>query len=551
MSAHEWSCLARAVRRGVGVAAVSVAGFAIAAPDVGTLLRETDGHPMAPPRAAVDLVVDGVPFDSAPAGGAEVEIARIDFVGNEVFSDSELESASLEALGVALPRSLDFAALLAITKASASFYRAQGFPFASAVLPPQDLGGGRVLVRVLEGRYGAVVAQAPEGYGDAAQAFLQSLEPGSLIEGRSLERAALVVDGLPAVSLVPVVRPGRDVGTGDLEFRVRREAAQQVRLTVDNHGSRFSGANRLSVAADRFWLLAFGDQLSLRGTVSEEGTWFGALSYERPVGTNGLAARVSAARSDFTLGDQFDGFGGTSDTVDISLSYPLFRSAEANLALGLGGQRRWLENESPVGTEHREGVSAYLEALFDLRDGFAGGGVSYGSLRLARSDVSGADPASGTGGSNILARLELVRLQALPGGFTASLRGVGQMALDNTDAAADLAVGGLFAVRAFPQGEATGDIGYFAQAEFRRNVLFDGLTAGLFVDHGHVEINADALPGQGSNNRSLAAAGLALRFQGPQLSSELILAERLDGGEPRSDNRDPRPRVWLSLSYRF
>jgi hemolysin activation/secretion protein len=125
------------------------------------------------------------------------------------------------------------------------------------------------------------------------------------------------------------------------------------------------------------------------------------------------------------------------------------------------------------------------------------------------------------------------------------------VALDNTDAAADLAVGGLYAVRAFPQGEATGDLGYFVQAELRRSVLFDGLTAGLFVDQGHVEINADALPGQGSNNRSLAAAGLALRFQGPQLSSELILAERLDGGEPRSDNRDPRPRLWFSLSYRF
>lgn len=526
-----------------------VASYAEAAPDVGTLLRERDTAPISEPRQGAQLLIDGAPFDVAPEGGATATIIGFDFTGNDSIDDAELA----EALGAqaALPAVLDFAGMLRLAQAAAEFYRGSGYPFAAAVLPPQDLASGRLRIRVLEGRYGRVSAQAPERFVRSAQSYLQPLATGDVIEGQPLERRALVVDGLPSVALTPVVRPGQDVGTGDVEFRIDLERSQQLAVTLDNHGSRFSGAKRMSVAADRFWLLTLGDQLSVRGTVSEEGTWFGSLFYSRPVGISGLAFEASAARSDFTLGGQFDGFGGTADTMTAGFSYPLLLSARTNVYLGIGAEGRWLENDSPVGSDTRRTASGYLETRFDRRDGLGLGGVSYGRLRVSRNRVSGIDELSGTASEGTFARLELVRLQALTDGLTLSLRAVGQWAQKNTDAAADLALGGVHAVRAFPQGEATGDEGFFLQAELRRRLLLEHLSAALFVDHGEIRFNADPLPGQGSNSRSLGAFGLALRYQGQRLSSELIVAERFDGSEPQSDSRDPRPRAWFSLSYRF
>src|SRR6185503_13767388 len=95
----------------------------------------------------------------------------------------------------------------------------------------------------------------------------------------------------------------------------------------------------------------------------------------------------------------------------------------------------------------------------------------------------------------------------------------GQFASKNLDISEKMGLGGPYAVRAYPVGEAYGDEGYFVNLEARlRLPKFSQSMPGQvhlvgFVDAGRVKINRDPWPGAGApNHRSLGATGLGLTW---------------------------------------
>ena len=48
-----------------------------------------------------------------------------------------------------------------------------------------------------------------------------------------------------------------------------------------------------------------GDQISVRGNVSDEGQWLGSLGYSLPIGTSGLRGNVGYAHTRYELAKQF------------------------------------------------------------------------------------------------------------------------------------------------------------------------------------------------------------------------------------------------------
>jgi hemolysin activation/secretion protein len=70
----------------------------------------------------------------------------------------------------------------------------------------------------------------------------------------------------------------------------------------------------------------------------------------------------------------------------------------------------------------------------------------------------------------------------------------------------------------------------------------------LFYDHGRIQANQD---GTGPS-RTLAGAGVGLRYQRDGWNADVAMAWRSQGGRPADTNeRDARPRVWFSLGYNF
>jgi len=125
-----------------------------------------------------------------------------------------------------------------------------------------------------------------------------------------------------------------------------------------------------------------------------------------------------------------------------------------------------------------------------------------------------------------------------------------QSASKNLDSSEKMSLGGAGGVRAYPTSEAIGDEGVLAQLELRYSA--GSYAPYVFVDGGSIKTNAKPAPGATNNKRSLSGGGVGVRYQRNAWSGDATLAWRNTGGAPQADtSRDPKPRVWVNLGYRF
>lgn len=492
---------------------------------------------------------------AAPQGGVSVVLQRITIEGNSAIATGEL----LAALALAPGTRYDFAGLAAMAARVSAYYQSHGYPFARAYLPRQQLDDGQLRIVVLEGKYGRVLAQGEPSFTGAAQHFLGGLVPGALIESGRLERATLILDDLPGIKTVPVIRPGKDVGTGDLLVDVQRDHRYAGEAGIDNLGSIYTGRTRVHANLDIDSPFMLGDQLSLQALTTDKQMWFGAASYALPLGASGLRARVGVAHSYYALADNFSALdaSGTADVGSAFLSYPLIRTQPRNVTLSAGFEHKRLnDRQDSVDSASRKSTDTVpFTANFDLRDNLLDGAVTYGALsftsgrlHLDASAIAFDAASARTQGSFSKFNLDLARLQAVGHGVDLYGRVSAQWASKNLDSSQKFGLGGKNGVRAYPSGEGYGDQGGFVQAEARYTV---GKAAPyVFYDMGRVTINhSNWAPGE--NSRLLSGAGAGVRFLNGKVKGELIAAWRRQGGLPRSDTRNARPTLWATFDYRF
>lgn len=542
-----------AMALGVALLHFSPAAQAQVPPDAGQTLQQLQ-PPIAAPRESQPLKIQA-PLDSAPIapGGAAVILNTVKLSGNSVFSEETLRAA----LGDVTGKTFDLAGLRGLAQRITDVYQAGGYPFARAILPPQDLANGDLRIEVIEGRYGVVQAQGDDsGLARQATAFLDGLLPGSVIASAPLERAALLLDDLPGIQTSATMRPGTQAGTGDLIVQVARDQRVRGDIGLDNAGSRYTGKNRVRANVDINSPFLLGDQLTVRALLSEEKLWLGSLGYSLPLGTSGLRGNVGYSHTSYELAKEFASLhaNGTAKVASAGLSYPILRSQKANLTLIATYQSKDLhDNRDSTRTyESKSSQSMPLALQFDYRDAFDG--ITYGSaswtpgkLKLD-AGLTAVDDYKSNGRFHKV-NLDVVRLQSLPAGFNLMAHLSWQQANKNLDSSEKLSLGGASGVRAYPSGEATGDEGGLAQLELRYDA--GAYTPYAFMDAGRITVNAKPVVA-GDNRRSLSGGGLGLRYQRHAWSADVALAWRSLGGRSLSEtNSDPKPRVWLNVEYRF
>lgn len=124
-------------------------------------------------------------------------------------------------------------------------------------------------------------------------------------------------------------------------------------------------------------------------------------------------------------------------------------------------------------------------------------------------------------------------------------------------------LGGPAAVRAYAVGEATGDSGWLASMELRREFrVWDVLAQGLgFVDAGwiaqHQRPWKGALADPATNRYRLAGAGLGFNLAGERWSLRSAWSHAIGSNPGRSSNgleadgRAERKRAWVQLNLAY
>lgn len=533
--------------------------FAQQAPDAGQTLQQQQQIAPQLPRTGPVIDIQSPAQAATLPGGQQVTLQSVSLRGVSVFSEADL----LSVLGAVAGQPYDMAGLRGLASRVSDHYRSNGYPFARAFLPSQALTDGRLIIEVVEGRYGKVAAQGESA--ESAQRFLAPLQSGAVIESSTLERATLVLDDQPGFKAAPIIRPGQEIGTGDLDVRVSRERLFSGDVGLDNHGNRFTGEYRarLNVQADSPFM--FGDQIRLNTLVSDEGMWLGSLSYSLPLGASGLRGNVGYAHTYYELSKDLANLQstGTAKVSTLGLSYPIIRSQKANLTLAATYQHKRLNDKQQLaGTDDtKTSDSLRITLNFDQRDGLWGGGITYGSLtytsgRLKLGSVlENTDRTSGqnTRGSFDKWNLDIARVQATPvSNLNLFGRVSAQKAGKNMDSSEGFSLGGANGVRAYPSGEGNGDEGWLLQLEVRYTM--GQYSPYIFHDSGRVTLNANngSLTAPASPNyRSIGGEGFGLRYNQGNWNLDANLSWHSHGGKPLSDTADRSPRVWITAGYKF
>ena len=541
-------------------ALVALPSMAQQAPDAGRLLQQDRAAPTLPKYSTGIQIAPPTSATSA-LGGTKVALKAVRFTGNTLFSNAQLTALLNGNATDITTKPFDLAGLQVLAQRVSEHYRAAGYPFARALIPEQNFSDGVLHIAVIEGRYGKV-----QSAGDdaplvlKADRFLSSLVPGSVISAAALERATLILDDQPGIGTLAVIRPGTAIGTGDLEVRVKRTTPFSADLSLDNHGNHYTGEYRARVNLQLNSPFTLGDQVTVRGGVSDERQWLGNLGYSLPLGASGLRANIGYAHSSYELAKQFSSLNatGTADIASLGLSYPMIRSQRVNLSLAGTFQDKILNDQQRTTNTQVDKKSQVvpLTLQFDRRDSLGGGGITFGSLGFASGQldldmtqqISDAKSAN-TQGNFSKWSLDIARIQATPQSKLSFYGRLStQWASKNLDSSEDFGLGGPNGVRAYPGSEGFGDEGWLMQIEARYQI--GSVAPYTFYDAGRVVTNKSPWV-VGSNDRELSGYGVGLRYNVNSWSVDASLAWRDRGGPSSADTTDTNPRLWLAARWRL
>lgn len=537
----------------MGLAGVAAA-WAQAAPDAGALRHQIDGELRTPlpPRAAPLPVEKPAPL-ALPAG-ARLTVRQFRFEGNTLLAEPRLAAAVQGFVG----HPIGFADLQAATQAVATLYRDAGW-IVQAWLPRQDVTEGVVTIAVVEARFaGAHVEGGPKlrMSEELVVAAVQSRQAtGAPVSADALDRGLLLANDLPGVSVSGALESGAHDGETALALRLTPEPLVTGQASLDNGGSRSTGAARALATVTLASPLHAADQARF-DLVDSEGSHYERVAYTVPFGVDGLRGGMNLSRLDYRLvGSEFRALHGSGDSTawGADLSYPLLRSRQRNLYLALNGERTVFLNRANGIVQSRYGVDAATLGLSGNAFDDEGGGATslslaweHGQVRQGHLDV-GENPIV-AGAYDKLRYTGTRQAQVTP---TVSLYGAvtGQFAHKPLDSSGRFYIGGPAGVRAYPVNEGSGDRGQVLTFEARWRPL-DALTLIGFEDWGHVADSRGA--------ETLKGAGISVVWIGPyNLNAQATLARRIGINADRgaagrdTDGSLDRNRLWLQAQLPF
>ncbi|MGI4879363.1 MAG: ShlB/FhaC/HecB family hemolysin secretion/activation protein [Janthinobacterium lividum] len=503
------------------------------------------------------------PLAPRAAAGPGIAVAALQITGETLFSESELITAS----GFRAGSVMTLADLQLLASRIADFYNARGYFVAQAYLPPQPVDGGRVVIAVVEGHYGKVAPHNTSRASDhTVDGVLAGLTPGDVVANKPLERRLLLLGDLPGVGVHSSLAPGTAIGSSDLGIDVTPTARISGDVEGDNAGNRYTGYFRAGGTVNLNEPFGLGDVISLRGLVSDGGLTYVRGAYQATAGVATLG--VAYARLDYRLHREFESLEahGSADIVSVYGSYPLVRSYNSNLTALGGVDFKFFHDQADAvaSTSSKQSQVGTIGLSGDSRDSFGGGGASfyslggtYGNLDI-RTPVVRATDAATTRSNGGFGRFNaaLGRVQTLSGPLSLYVAVRGQLATKNLDISEKMELGGAYAVRAYPEGEAYGDDGYVATAELRLTVaaLAQHIPGDVqlfgFIDNGGVTYNHDRfLPGRNHAELTGCGGGVSWARNGDFLV-KASYAHRI-GNERVTSEPDHAGRFWVQLVKSF
>jgi hemolysin activation/secretion protein len=436
-------------------------------------------------QPAEPLVRPAAPAAPAVASDSGVRIAvkEVRFTPSEILSAEALEAVAADYRG----KQISLAELQQLAARVNALYKAKGVVTALATIPQQDVTAGIIEVRLVEGRVGAVRV---EGNASTETDFITNrlgLQAGQLVDLDKLEQGLVWFNRTNDVRLQAELKPGAAFSTTDIQVGVTEPPRHEMLLTLDNLGSKLTGAWRAGVSYRNRSLLGLRDDLSLSYTRAR-GQDSRAASYS--VAANRYGGRLSLGLYEDRTSIEYGPLSSLNITGEsrarvLSFRQPVWIDARSQWDIVAGTKRRVSSNEiDNVFLQRTDSKDRSLGAEWQWNNDASAVTASYikywtDATVLSREKYQ-------------IDRASLRYNQLLT--ESVSLRGSlgGQWARDkNLPSGEQFFLGGEGSVRGYPVGTYSGDQGYTVNLELHHPLLNTTVgsqtlasTGFFFVDHG-------------------------------------------------------------------
>ena len=279
---------------------------------------------------------------------SEVVLNRIEFDGNTVFSDAELLELVKERLG----KKVSIEELEGVRKAISKHYYDHRYVNSGAVIDEQDLAGGILKIRIVEGWLDAVNVMN-EGW--LRSGYLKKRLHREVGKPLNLDDLKL---GLELIRRDDKIRkintalvPGDELGQSHLDMIVTENKVFDVGLGVSNRRPPSVGAEEAELYFGTRNLTSLGDTLRANYTFTQDGMRevdFGdarnySVFYSLPLTRWDTTLELGLTQSDYAiLEEPFDALDIQSDTrmYTVALRQPIYRDFQHEFSVTLKGEHR-------------------------------------------------------------------------------------------------------------------------------------------------------------------------------------------------------------------
>jgi hemolysin activation/secretion protein len=490
------------------------------------------------------------------------DLRQISLTGAQAIPHDQLITAYQPYLG----KRVSQVDLVAIAAGISDIYRAAGFHLSRAIVPVQDIRDGRVRIQVIEGSITEVALKGEGAERFGVRPLLDPVVAEQPSRLATLERQLLLISGRPGVRIKDTALEEIGVATGRFRLVVDLNTwSVYTAFGVDNLGSSTVGPwQTYATAAFNSYLLP-GDTLALNLSTTPADPrqlGFGRLSYDVPVGTDGVRIGGSALYSEVRPGDVRRLYNDSTrtDSFEVRASVVPLQSQNSALTLTAAANFSNVSESNLFGAVYDDHVrTAGLTFDYRLRDDF--GGNNYFTLAWKQGlDLFGAshrgdDDLSRDGASGQFSAMDfwLTRYQTLSEAWSVKLSAAGQIASGPLFTSQQFYLGGAAFGRGYGSAEISGDNGVAGSLELRfdQKLNFQYLTG--YQLYGFADAGAAWNDGFGyADGLALTSAGAGVRlFLGGDLRADIGVAVPLSYRAPDNSSRSARLLFTLSNSFKL
>ena len=424
------------------------------------------------------------PKPGAPGSDVRIRVTQVSVAPSQVLEVEEIRQVASRYEG----REVTIADLFTLVDEINALYKDKGCLTCRAFLPAQTVEGGKVEVRLVEAKSGAIEL---EGNKSTREGFLRrriSSKPGELFQVIELERDLARINATTDLQTTAELKAGTEPGTVTPIVHVIEPPQYRLSLFTDNAGAQTVGEYRAGLTFTDASVFGWRDAFFL-GVYGAEGTKAVTTSYSLPVHSSGTRVALSYDYSDIEVIDgpfKVLDIGGYASRVGLDITQPIIADTRLRLnALANATSRNSVTTFGDFRISELDVRSAGLG--FDLQY-FGTSGVWFTRNLFTQGFHD-------FGGDREFLRFntDVYRVQAIRPDVTAQLRFSGQWAdshpLPSTE---QFQIGGVATVRGYREGILAADEGAILSAELQFPLPSAYLPSGMhwrgfaFVDSGLV-----------------------------------------------------------------